>query len=295
MPSNEALCKLCPRECLINRKTQTGYCGMPDIMRIARIAPHFDEEPCISGSRGSGAVFLSGCPLKCAYCQNISISHQQTGRPYTPEALAESLKRLYDAGVQTISFVTPTHYTDNILQALTLYRPRLPIVWNTSGYESLATLTRLEGYVDVFLPDLKHFSPRISAQIAGAPDYFNVASKAIARMCHMTGEPRYDAQGIMTGGTLIRHLVLPGLTSDSIALLHFIKNDLPPHTPVSLMRQFTPIPGCSVKGLNRRVTEREYKRVVDCMLALDLPGYIQARSSVGAAFTPAFNTDEAYI
>ena len=264
-------------------------------MLIARIAPHLWEEPPISGSRGTGAVFFSGCTLRCAYCQNGDISHRNQGRPFSPAALADSLKRLEDRGMQSISFITATPFVPKILETLSLYRPALPLVWNTSGYETVETLRMLEGFIDVYLPDLKHYSPRMGALCAGAPDYFETASKAISEMCRQTGSPQYNEEGIMTRGTLIRHLILPSLTGESLKLLTWVKDCLPSGTPVSLMRQYIPYNGVSIPGLDRRVTEKEYRRVRDHMIALDLPGFLQEPEAADPDFVPVFNQEESFV
>ena len=289
------LCTLCPRHCGVDRSVSRGFCGLGENMLIARIAPHLWEEPPISGTRGTGAVFFSGCTLRCVYCQNGEISHRNAGRPFSPRELADSLKRLEDLGMQSVSFITGTPFVPRILDALSLYRPSLPIVWNSSGYEAPETLRMLEGAIDVYLPDLKHFSSRMGALCAKAPDYFEKASLAIREMCRQTGTPVYNGEGIMTRGTLIRHLILPSLTGESMKLLTWVKDALPPGTPVSLMRQYVPCNGVSIPGLDRRVTEKEYRRVRDHMLALELPGFLQESSSASAEFVPAFNRPESFV
>ncbi len=290
-------CTLCPRQCGADRTetTGSGFCGLPATMLIARVAPHLWEEPPISGQCGTGAVFFSGCTLRCAYCQNAEISHHNAGRPFTPGQLADSLRRLVDAGMQTISFITATPYVPQILETLALYRPPVPVVWNSSGYETVETLRQLEGAVDVYLPDLKHFSRRMGALCAKAPDYFERASAAIEEMVRQTGLPELDESGIMRRGTLIRHLILPGTTSESIALLDWIHTALPAGVPVSLMRQYTPCNGVDIPGLDRRITAREYRRVRDHMLALGLPGFVQEASSASAAYVPLFNGEESFV
>ena len=288
-------CELCPRRCGVDRREETGFCGLGEDMLIARIAPHLWEEPPISGALGTGAVFFSGCTLRCVYCQNGDISHRNEGRPFTPRELSDTLKRLTDLGVHTLSFITGTPFVPRILEALELWRPPLPLVWNTSGYETVETLRLLEGVMDVYLPDLKHFSARAGRLCAGAPDYFTVASTALKEMCRQTGAPVYGEDGIMQKGTLVRHLILPGFTSESLRLLTWIRDELPPGTPVSLMRQYIPCNGVSVPGLDRRITEKEYCRVRDHMLALDLPGFLQEPDSADREFIPLFNRDESFV
>ena len=289
-------CTLCPRSCGALRTPEKGhgFCGLPETMLIARIRPHLWEEPPISGKNGTGAVFFSGCTLRCAYCQNGDISHRNAGRPFTPAELADSMRRLVDAGMHTISFITATPYVPQILDALALYHPPVPLVWNTSGYETVESLRRLEGVIDVYLPDLKHRSEAMGRLCAKAPDYFARASAAIQEMVRQTGLPAYDEDGIMSRGTLIRHLILPGLTSESIALLDWVAETLP-GTPVSLMRQYIPMNGVAIRGLDRPITEREYRRVRDHMRFLGIPGSLQEPESASADFVPVFCRDESYI
>ena len=289
-------CALCPRQCNARRTPEggNGFCGLGSTLRLARIAPHYWEEPPISGVRGTGALFFSGCTLRCAYCQNGDISHRNLGRDFTPAQLAESMRRLVDMGVHTMSFITATPFVEGILEALALYRPPVPLVWNTSGYETIETLRRLEGVMDVYLPDLKHFSSRMGQLCAKASDYFEVASAAILEMARQTGAPQYEADGIMRRGVLIRHLILPGLTGESIALLDWIHDHLP-GIPVSLMRQYVPLNGVDIPGLTRAITPREYRRVRDHMRALELPGFEQEAASASEDFVPLFGRDESYV
>ncbi len=290
-------CQLCPRKCGAVR-TQTegaGFCRLPGAMRIARIAPHLWEEPPISGTRGTGGIFFAGCTLRCVYCQNAAISHSNAGKPFTERELAESMRRLVDMGMQTISFITATPYTDAVLRALDIYRPPVPLVWNSSGYETVETLRRLKGAIDVYLPDMKHVSTSVSRLCAGVSDYFEVASAAIQEMVRQTGNPVYDAEGIMTRGTLIRHLILPGLTGESRKILNWINDSFGDRVPISLMSQYVPFNVENIPGLNRRITEREYQRVLECMEALELKGYVQDAESADAGFVPLFNQPESFV
>lgn len=282
-------CTLCPRKCRVNRSEATGFCGMGAQLKLARAALHFWEEPCISGTHGSGTLFFSGCTLRCCYCQNHSLSHQGHGKEISVERLAEIFQSLYEQGAHNLNFVTGTPFVPQILQALTIYRPPIPIVWNCGGYEAPDTLKMLEGVVDIYLPDMKHVSPRLSALCAKAPDYFEVASAAIREMCRQTGTPVYDENGLMQKGTLIRHLILPGCTQDSMQVLNFIAESLPKGTPVALMRQYTPQPFCTVKGLDRSITDTEYNRVLNHFEMLGLNGYTQEKTSSDTAYTPAFD------
>ena len=289
------ICTLCPRGCRADRALRPGFCGLGEEMLLARVAPHLWEEPPISGVRGTGAVFFSGCTLRCAYCQNGEISHTGAGRPFTPRQLSDALKRLVDRGVQSVSFITGTPFVPKILETLDLWRPPVPVVWNTSGYETVETLRLLEGAVDVYLPDLKHYSARMGQLCAGAPDYFTAASQAIREMVRQAGPNRYGADGILAKGVLIRHLILPGLTGESMKLLTWVKDELPEGTPVSLMRQYIPCNDVRIPGLTRRVTEKEYRRVRDHMLALGLPGFLQEPDSADRDFIPVFNKEESFV
>jgi len=289
------ICTLCPRGCRADRTVSPGFCGLGEEMRVARVAPHLWEEPPVSGTRGTGAVFFSGCTLRCVYCQNGEISHTAAGKEFTPRELSDALKRLVDMGMQTVSFITGTPFVPKILETLELWKPPVPVVWNTSGYETVETLKMLEGAVDVYLPDLKHFSARMGQLCAKAPDYFGVASKAIQEMCRQTGPNEYNEEGILQRGVLIRHLILPGLTGESMKLLTWVRDTLPPETPVSLMRQYIPCNNVSVPGLDRRITEKEYARVRDHMIALGLPGFLQEPDSADRDFIPVFNQPESFV
>ena len=287
-----APCTLCPRACGVMRRPEagSGFCGMGTDAVVARAALHLWEEPCISGARGTGAVFFSGCTLRCAYCQNREISHGGFGKRLNDRQLADVFKRLVEEeGAQTLSLITPTHFLPAIISALNLYRPTVPVVFNSGGYEKIETIRALEGIVDVWLPDLKHVSSRLSLLFSGAEDYFLIAREALLEMCRQSGPPRYNSEGILTRGTLVRHLILPGCTADSIDVLRFIRDELPKGTPVSLMGQYTPQPGCAIPGMARRVTRQEYRRAADCMRALELPGYLQGLDAAYSSFTPAFD------
>ncbi len=284
-----SVCTLCPRRCEADRKVRPGFCGMGELPRVARAALHFWEAPCISGTRGSGTVFFSGCTLRCAFCQNYEISHFGQGKEISVRRLADIFKMLEDQGAHNINLVTATPFVPSILDALALYRPAIPVVWNTGGYETVETLRLLGGAVDIYLPDLKHVSPRLSKLCAGAPDYFEIASRALQEMCRQTGPAVYDEDGMMRGGVIVRHLILPGCTVDSCKALDFVAERLPPGTPVSLMRQYTPSPYCGISGLDRRITDAEYRRVLDHFRALGLTGYTQEKESADAAYTPPFD------
>ena len=285
-----APCRLCPRQCGVDRNAGTGFCGMGVLPRLARAARHVWEEPCIAGTdgKGAGAVFFSGCTLKCAYCQNLPVSHGGFGAEVSVGRLSEIFRELEDSGAHSLDLVTGTMFIPSILDALDLRRPGIPVVWNTSGYERAETLKTLEGYVQVYLPDLKHVSPRLSALCAGAGDYFRQASAALREMYRQTGENVYDENGLLVRGMVVRHLVLPGCTADSREALRFIAEELK-GVRVSVMRQYTPIPECRVPGLDRRVTDAEYRRVLEWAEDLGLTGYSQEKNSAEREYTPDFS------
>ncbi len=256
---------------------------------LARAALHFWEEPCIAGTRGSGAVFFSGCTLACRYCQNYEISRGRKGTPVTPRRLAEIFRELEDQGAHNINLVTGTHFIPAILEALSFYRPGIPIVWNSSGYERTETLRLLEGVVDVYLPDMKYWRTDMAALLSGAADYPETARTAIREMLRQTGPAVYDSEGILIRGTQLRHLVLPGLTADAMRILTWAKDELP-GVAVSLMGQYVPCgEAMGIPGMNRRLNRREYERVAAHMQAIGLPGYRQLLGAASTEYIPAFD------
>ncbi len=285
------ICTLCPRNCGAERTAESGagVCRMGTQPKIARAALHMWEEPCISGTRGSGAVFFSGCGLRCVFCQNEAISQQGEGKIVTPARLAEIFRELEAQGAHNINLVTAAHFVPAVLEALSLYRPNIPIVYNSSGYESIETLRMLSGVVDIYLPDYKYIDPNMAAMLSGARDYPDVAFAAIAEMIRQTGAPVYDENGMMQRGTLIRHLVLPGLTGDSMKILTRIRDEFP-GIPVSLMGQYTPCGrALSIPGMDRKIKKKEYARVLAHMEAIGLDGYRQELGSADGAFIPSFD------
>lgn len=285
------ICTLCPRNCGAERTAESGagVCRMGTQPKIARAALHMWEEPCISGTRGSGAVFFSGCGLRCVFCQNEAISQQGEGKIVTPARLAEIFRELEAQGAHNINLVTAAHFVPAVLEALNLYRPNIPIVYNSSGYESIETLRMLSGIVDIYLPDYKYIDPNMAAMLSGARDYPEVAFAAIAEMIRQTGAPVYDENGMMQRGTLIRHLVLPGLTGDSMKILTRIRDEFP-GIPVSLMGQYTPCGrALSIPGMDRKIKKKEYARVLAHMEAIGLDGYRQELGSADGAFIPSFD------
>ena len=285
------ICTLCPRNCRAEREDAQGrgVCGVGTMPKIARAALHMWEEPCISGARGSGAVFFSGCGLKCIFCQNEAISHGGEGEVVSVERLAEIFRELEAQGAHNINLVTAAQFVPSVIEALKLYRPNIPIVYNSSGYERVDTLKMLEGYVDIYLPDFKYIDGQIAKLLSGAADYPQVAMAAIAEMLRQTGPAVYDEEGMMLRGTQIRHLVLPGLTGDSMKILSTIADEFP-GAAVSLMGQYVPFgKALDMPGLNRRLKKKEYARVLAHMEMIGLPGYRQELESASEAFVPAFD------
>ena len=271
------ICTLCPRNCRAEREDAQGggVCGVGTMPKVARAALHMWEEPCISGTRGSGAVFFSGCGLKCIFCQNEAISHGGEGETVSIERLAEIFCELEAQGAHNINLVTAAQFVPAVIAALEIYRPGIPIVYNSSGYESVETLKMLEGYVDIYLPDFKYIDPAMAKLLSGAADYPEVAMAAIAEMLRQTGPAVYDENGMMLRGTQIRHLVLPGLTGDSMKILSIIADEFP-GAAVSLMGQYVPFgKALEMPGMNRRLKKKEYARVLAHMEAIGLDGYRQ--------------------
>ena len=289
-------CTLCPRKCGVNRYERAGFCGCWTEIKAARAALHMWEEPCISGKRGSGTVFFSGCTLKCCFCQNYHISSEGFGREIGVERLRDIFWELQDKGAHNINLVTATQYLPLVLRALDLAKPRLqiPVVYNCGGYERTETIERLRGYVDIYLPDLKYFSGELSGRYSAAADYFPVASRAIKAMVDQIGGVVLDEEGMMRRGVIVRHMVLPGAREDSIALLHWMRDNLPADGfIISLLSQYTPFYKSREHGeINRRITSYEYDKVVEEALKLGLDrGYMQERSSAKEEYTPPFDLE----
>ena len=299
-------CELCPRRCRSDRTVTVGFCGAGDEVRAAKTMLHFWEEPCVSGTRGSGAIFFEGCPLRCVFCQNMDISRRagndaprgDTSLAGTA-ALADAMTALAAAGAHNLNLVSPTQYTPQIIEALELARPAVPVVWNTGGYERRETIAMLRGYADVFLTDVKYLSPELSARCAGAPDYFETAADALEVMLDVAGAPEYDGDGMMRRGVIVRVLVLPGERRDAEAILRALYDRFGADAFVlSLMSQYTPefflrtarASEPELKALRRRVTTFEYQSVADFALSLGFRGYFQERSSASASYTPDFGS-----
>ena len=284
-------CTLCPRRCGVDRtRGQLGFCKMPEQVHAARAGVHYWEEPVISGSFGSGAVFFSGCTLKCAFCQNYDISQENFGKPMTSAELRAAFERLIDEGVQNINLVTPTHFLPDILPALEPKLP-VPVVYNCGGYESVETLRQLEGKIDVYLPDFKYSDNVLAKKLSSAPDYFETASAAILEMYRQVGKPVIEGDE-MKRGVLVRHLVLPGCVDNSLGVLdwvaeHFRSGDI----LFSLMSQYVPMGrAAEMPPFDRRITELEYDSVLSYMMLLGIEdGYTQDFSSAERGYTPSFD------
>lgn len=289
-------CHLCPRNCGINRNISVGFCGCDSTLKAARAALHHWEEPCISGTRGSGAVFFSGCTLKCCFCQNHLISQGTLGKELSPKRLGEIFLSLQEQGAHNIDLITATQFLPQILPALDFVKHKLhiPVIYNCGGYEKTETLALLKDYIDIYLPDLKYFDSSLSWRYSKAKNYFEIASEAIPFMIEQTGGLRYDTQGILQKGVIIRHMVLPGGKEDSIQLLHWIKENLPKGKYLlSLLSQYTPFYKSSdYPEINRRITTYEYNKVLDTAISLGLTqGFMQEKSSAKEEYTPPFDLE----
>lgn len=287
-------CAACPRRCGALRKPAQpsgGFCGMPAGFVVARAALHQWEEPCISGQHGSGTVFFSGCSLRCIYCQNQQISLGRYGALVTEENLLRMFDRLIEQGAHNLNLVNPTHYAPMLAKALKKYCSPVPVIYNSGGYERVEMLKALEGLVDIYLPDLKYVDSAVSLRYSGAADYFDYASKAILEMSRQVGKAAFDENGVMKKGLIVRHLILPRNTAQSIKALTWIRENLPEGTLVSLMCQYTPCGELeNFPELQRRLTRREYEKVVDQMLELGLTGgYLQELSSAKEEYIPPFD------
>lgn len=289
MLGDTMICNLCPRGCSAKRTNDIalGFCKCSSEMKVAKIAPHMWEEPCISGKNGSGAVFFSGCTLKCVYCQNYEISHQNNGRYITPLELSKKLKELENSGVETIEFVSATQYVDGLLEALDIYKPSLPLIYNCGGFERVETLKKLEDYIDVYLPDFKYSDDALAKRLSKCDSYCDTATSAIAEMVRQQPTLEFSSDGIIQKGVIIRHLVLPNHTKNSISVLGVIKEHFADSVLVSLMGQYVPHGDLSSHDdINRKITQREYDKVLDKLIELELDGFAQELKSADKAYIP---------
>lgn len=288
-------CRLCPRECGVNRLAgQKGYCGVSAEVMVARAALHMWEEPCISGKEGSGAVFFSGCSMGCVFCQNREISRGKQGKIITIEHLAQLFLNLQQQGANNINLVTAGHYLPQTAEALQLAKQQgltIPVVYNSSGYEKVEALQMLEGLVDVYLPDFKYMDPDLAKKYSFAGDYVEVAKGAIAEMVRQVGAAQFDERGMIQKGVIVRHLLLPGHVKDSKKVVEYLYQTYGNQIYISLMNQYTPMPAMAEDPLlSRKVTEREYERLIDYALSLGLEnGFIQEGETAKESFIPAFD------
>lgn len=281
-------CTLCPVKCGANRLTGVGACGVSSL-RIAKYYLHPFEEPCISHKNGSGTIFFCGCNLRCAFCQNYEVSRAQRGKEITPSQLADIFKELEDMGAENISLVTPTHFNAHLVRAFELYKPKIPVVYNTGSYEKIDSLQRIDPYIDIYLPDMKFYSSALSKRYLGKEDYFDIASEAIAFMAQkplkMTGD------GKMLSGIIVRHLVMPLCVSDTKSVLKWFAHEMPKSAYLSLMSQYTPFGKIeNFPELARKITAREYETAVQTAFDLHIENlFLQDRSSGKEAYIPKWD------
>ncbi len=291
-------CRICARNCLVNRNSgQSGYCGMDNRIFLARAALHMWEEPVISGEKGSGTVFFSGCSLKCVYCQNRNIAIGHVGKEVSIERLVEIFFELKEKGAHNINLVTPTHYVPQIIAVLKRAKAEglnIPIVYNTASYENVETIKMLNGLVDIYLADLKYYDSNLSKRYSNALDYFSVATKAIDKMIKQTGDIIFDDSGeLLKKGVVVRHLVLPECTKDSKKILKYLYENYENNIFYSIMNQYTPLYGLeNYPEINRRLSESEYDEVVDYAIELGIEnGFIQEGETAKESFIPEFDME----
>lgn len=284
------ICNNCPRKCNIDRDNQVSFCGVNNTLKLAKTDVFMLEEPIVSGTNGSGAIFFSGCNLKCCFCQNYKISHLTFGKEITIDRLAEIFKELEDKNVHNINLVSPSHYYKQIIEALKIYRPKIPVVYNSNGYETVESINELSKYVDIFIVDLKFYDALLSKKYCKAENYFDVASNTILKMLEL--KPKVIVKnGIIQSGVIIRHLVMPGLTKDSGNILQWISKNAKDKCLVSLMSQYTPYyKSCNYPEINRRLKPIEYKSVLSKALSLGLTDvFVQDLESASEKYIPIWD------
>ena len=286
-------CSICPRNCGADRSVNAGICGAGDKIKIARAAPHYWEEPCLSGENGSGTVFFSGCNLGCVFCQNYDVSHRVYGAEVSDIQLMRTFDKLIEKGVHNINLVTPSHYVPQLAKVLREYKSPVPIIYNSSGYEKSETLRMLEGLIDIYLPDIKYFDSAPALKYSGASDYFDYASSAVLEMYRQVGDIVLDENGIAKKGIIIRHLVLPGNISQGVKVFEWVRDNLGAETYISVMRQYTPFgKATEMPPVNRRLSSREYAIVKQKILAMGFENcYFQSSESAKESFIPNFNLE----
>ena len=293
-------CTLCPRSCGVNRHLQTGFCGQGSQVVVARASLHYWEEPCISGTSGSGTVFFGGCNLKCIYCQNHSIALGNAGKMVSLEKLAQIFLELQERGANNINLVTPTPWILSLVKALEISKKNglhIPIVYNTGGYESVEALKMLDGLIDIYMPDMKYALPQPALEYSNAPDYYEVCCKALDEMFRQVGEPYFETRGdqyLMKKGVLVRHLLLPGETKNAKKVIRYLKETFRDKIYLSIMRQYTPLPQVShIEKLSRTVTHEEYEKVLTFCQRLNLEHvFIQEGECAKESFIPPFDDSD---
>lgn len=289
-------CSLCPRHCMADREQTTGYCGVKNTLRVARAALHFWEEPCISGAEGSGAVFFTGCNLRCVFCQNYHIARAEQGKEISVERLAEIFLELQAQKANNINLVTATHYVPQVIEALKQAKEQgltIPVVYNCGGYESVETLRLLEGFVDIYLPDFKYMDPARAKKYSHAEGYPKIAKAALAEMVRQQPKAAFDRDGILKRGVIVRHLMLPGGIKDSKAVVKYLYETYGDQIYLSLMNQYTPLPQVEAyPELTRKLKKFEYDRLVDYAISLGVTnGFIQEGETAEESFIPAFTNE----
>ncbi len=289
MKSNYNYCNFCPNACNVDRKIKKGACGSKEELSISKYGLHNFEEPIISGTSGSGTVFFTGCSLRCVFCQNYELSRVLRGKIVTPNELADIFKFLEDTGAHNINLVTPSHYVKQIIKAFEIYKPKIPIVYNTHSYETLENLELIDPYVDIYLPDLKFFNPQISKRYTGKENYFETAEKSIKFM--MDSKKTVIEKGVMKSGVIVRHLIIPLCKSDSFKIIKWFSENVKNGAYLSIMSQYTPIvKNETMPELNRRITAKEYQAIVDYALSLGLDNvFIQDLSSASEVYVPTWD------
>ena len=287
------ICLLCPRKCGVDRSINRGICGEYESIRVTRAAPHYWEEPCVSGKNGSGTVFFAGCNLKCLYCQNAAISRSEYGKAVTPPELCEIIMKLALKGVHNINLVTPSHFALKIKESMILAREHgldIPFIWNSSAYECVSVLKELDGIVDVYLPDLKYAGSYLAKRYSNASDYFDAASAAIDEMVAQRGKAIFDESGMIKSGVIVRHLVLPGCVQDSKSVLNYLHRRYGGEVYISIMRQYTPFGKGLPDELYRKLTDDEYNEITEYAAILGIEnGFLQDDESADESFIPEFD------
>ena len=287
-------CNLCPRNCDVDRASSKGYCGQTDKLKVARASLHMWEEPCISGEKGSGTVFFSGCGLRCVFCQNFDIANGNVGKEITVERLAEIFLELKEKGAHNINLVTGDHFTEQIIKALDIAKSKgmdLPVVFNTSSYINKETLKKLENYVDIYLADFKYFDNDTAKKYSNADNYLQVVKTAIEEMVSQKGVPVYDDEGMMTKGVIVRHLLMPGKLQESKAIIRYVYEEYGERVVLSIMNQYTPLKQVEkYPEINRKVTEEEYESLINYAISIGVKeAYVQEGDTAEESFIPPFD------